>query len=88
MQVYCRKTDGNAEMNCCVCGQGFVLFWDRQTAIERAVMRAEIQEMLRRQHRAADGVEAHPLSEFSVPEFESAVSSSGAALGGVPVWEL
>jgi hypothetical protein len=88
MQVYCRKTSGNAEMRCCVCGQGFVMFWDRQTAIERAVMRAEIQEMLRRQHRAAEGPEVHPLSEFPVPEWESVFANSAGDMGKVPVGDL
>lgn len=88
MQVYCRKTNGNAELHCCVCGQGFVMFWERQTATERAVLRAEIQEMLRRQHRATDGPEAHPLGEFAGPEWETSYSSTAGMAGNVPVWEL
>jgi hypothetical protein len=89
MQVYCRKTDGNAELHCCVCGQGFVMFWDRQTSIERAVTRAEIQEILRRQHRAAAGREAHAYSEFAVPEWDSMFrADSLVTTGKVPVWNL
>lgn len=88
MQVYCRKTSGNAELHCCVCGQGFVMFWDRQTAIERAVTRAEIQEMLRRQHRATAGREPHPQTEFAMPEWESPLSTPVTAVGTVPAWEL
>lgn len=89
MQVFCRKTNGNAELHCCVCGQGFVMFWERQTAVERAVMRAEIHEMLRRQHRAAAGPEAHAQTEFAIPEWESAYLREGLVpAGSVPVWDL
>lgn len=89
MQVYCRKTNGNAELNCCVCGQGYVIFWDRQTAMERVVVRAEIQQMLRRQHREAAVCEAHLLQEFVVPEWQSTHPHEVAVVAGdVPVWEL
>jgi hypothetical protein len=89
MQVYCRKTEGNAELHCCVCGQGFLMFWERQTAIERAVTRAEIHEMLRRQHRAAAGPEAHPQAEFAVPEWDRTYGRDvPVPTGTVPVWDL
>ena len=89
MQVYCRKTSGNAELHCCVCGQSFVIFWDRQTAMERAVARCEIQEMLRRQHRSTGGCEAHSQDLFVAPEWEGSVFSPSATVTGqVPLWEL
>jgi len=88
MQVFCRKTNGNAELRCCVCGQGFVMFWERQTATERAVTRAEIQEVLRRQHRSIAGCEAHPQSEFAMPEWDSLFTDPIGGAGKVPVWDL
>ena len=89
MQVYCRKTSGNAELQCCVCGQGFVLFWDRHTATERAVIKAEMMEILRRQHRSTNGPEAHPMSEFSVPEGQSPFPNETVMVTGtVPIWDL
>jgi len=89
MQVLCRKTNGNAEFHCCVCGQGFVLFWERQTHSERIEMLHEIQETLRRQHRRAPGPEAHPQGGFLAPQISSQVEFSGAGIAGsAPTWEL
>lgn len=71
MQVLCKRTDGDAEFHCCVCGQGFVLFWDRQSHAERAQLRHEIQESLRLEHRSCPGPEAHPQSVFLAPEWKA-----------------
>ena len=43
MQVLCKSTNGNAETHCCVCGQGFVMFWERQSRAERIQVMKEIQ---------------------------------------------
>ncbi len=89
MQVLCRTTKGNAELHCCVCGQGFVLFWERQTHTERMEMVHDIQETLRRQHRKSRGPEAHPQSGFLAPQTGGQLEFSGAAvLGTAPTWEL
>lgn len=89
MEVVCRKTNGNAELHCCVCGQGFVLFWDRQTASERIAARREIQESLRRQHGRSSGCEVHPEGSFMVPEWTASVFHTVLAIPGkAPVWEL
>jgi hypothetical protein len=89
MQVLCRNTNGNAEVHCCVCGQGFVLFWERESRTERAEALSDIQETLRRHHRTAQGLEAHPLGGFLVPEWNGPIAFSGAAmLGSAPVWDL
>lgn len=89
MQVLCRRTTGNAEFHCCVCGQGFVLFWERQTHSERMEMLHEIQETLRRHHRAAPGPEAHPQAGFLAPQTKRQVEYSGASVSGnAPTWEL
>lgn len=91
MQVVCRKTEGNAEFHCGVCGQGFVAFWDRQPAMERAAVRHEIQETLRRQHRRSASRDAHPQGSFLAPNFAPEWNSptlSQALPGTVPAWEL
>ncbi len=89
MQVLCRRTNGNAEFHCGVCGQGFVMFWDRQSRTERMEMLHEIQETLRRQHRTAPGQEAHPQGGFLAPQSNGARSFSGAGIAGsAPAWEL
>jgi len=89
MQVLCKSTNGNAEMHCIVCGQGFVMFWERQSRAERAESIREIQKTLRHQHRMQKGADAHPNGGFLVPEWNGSVSSSGASvLGAAPSWAL
>ncbi len=89
MQVLCKATNGNAETHCCVCGQGFVMFWDRQSHSERIAALHEIQEMLRRQHRTTAGPEAHPKESFPFPEPNGPRTYTGTAVPGTaPTWDL
>ena len=89
MQVLCKGTSGNAECSCPICGQGFVMFWERQSRGERAEALREIQEAMRRHHRSAPGPDAHPQGGFLVPEWNGPMAYSGAAiLGHAPTWEL
>jgi hypothetical protein len=89
MQVLCKSTNGNAETSCCVCGQGFVMFWDRQSRTERVAAIHEIQETLRRHHRKVQGPEAHPKEGFLVPEWSSADALAGSAMpANTPTWDL
>lgn len=89
MQVLCKSTNGNSEVQCCVCGQGFVLFWERQSKAERAEALKDIQKTLRGHHERQAGPEAHPQSGFLVPEWNGPVAYSGAAiLGHAPTWAL
>jgi hypothetical protein len=89
MQVLCKSTNGNAEMHCSVCGQGFVMFWERQSRPERVEAMREVQKTLRHQHRNEKGPEAHPNGGFLVPEWNGSVAVSGAAiLGQAPSWAL
>jgi len=69
MKVFCRRTNGNAELRCSVCGQGFVLFWERQPRTERTAMLGEIQKTMRRHHRTSPGKDAHPNGGFLAPEW-------------------
>jgi hypothetical protein len=75
MQVLCKKTNGNAEAHCCVCGQGFVMFWDRQSRIERIAALHETQQVLRQHHRLTLSPEAHPGDSFPVPEWSGTNAS-------------
>ena len=79
MQVLCKKTNGNAETHCCVCGQGFIMFWDRQSRAERIEALHEIQVVLRRHHRNSTEPDAHPSEGFSVPEWRGNPVSTGSA---------
>jgi hypothetical protein len=79
MQVLCKSTSGNAETHCCVCGQGFVLFWERQSRSERIEAIRDIQHTLRNHHRNDKGPDAHPNENFLVPEWSGANAGSGAA---------
>lgn len=89
MQVFCKRTNGNAETHCCVCGQGFVMFWERQSRIQRMGALHEIQETLRRHHRSSPGRDAHPPAHFPVPERDAEGAFFGAVLAGaVPNSEL
>ena len=89
MQILCKSTNGTAETHCCVCGQGFVMLWDRQSRWERQEALGDIQKTLRHQHRNQRGPEAHPNGGFLVPECNSSVAAFGAAiLGHVPSWAL
>lgn len=89
MQVLCKSTNGNAETHCCVCGQGFVMFWDRQSRAERITALHEIQETLRHHHSNGPGPDAHPKESFPVPEWGGrAILSGPSAPGSVPTWDL
>ena len=79
MQVLCKATKGNAETHCCICGQGFIMFWDRQSRNERVAALQEIQETLRRHHRTASGPEAHPIAGFPVPDWKGSSDLPGVA---------
>jgi len=80
MQVLCKKTSGNAETHCCVCGQGFLMFWDRQSRAERIATVHEIQRVLRNHHRTSAAPGAHPNDSFMVPEWSGAGAFSGTAV--------
>jgi hypothetical protein len=89
MQVLCKGTQGDPEMSCSICGQGFVMFWERQSRSQRAAATRAIQETLRNQHKMQKGPEAHPNGGFLVPEWKGTLAASGAAiLGHAPSWAL
>lgn len=89
MQVLLKSTETSVETRCSVCGQGFVMFWERQTKLERSEALREIESTLRRHHATSAGQDAHPVKGFLVPEWNGPIALSGAAiLGNAPVWAL
>jgi hypothetical protein len=89
MQVLCKSTGGRAETQCPVCNQGFVMFWERQSRMERDEALREIQKVLLSHHRRTPGPQAHPTGGFLVPEWNGPVAFSGAAIpGDAPSWAL
>ena len=89
MQVLCKSSNNAVETSCSVCGQGFVLFWERQTTTEKTTALREVAKTLRSHHDRNDGPEAHPDRGFLVPEWNGPIAFSGAAiLGNAPSWAL
>ena len=80
MQVFCRSTSGNAECHCSVCGQGIVIFWERQSRAERLEALREIQRELRNHHRYGSGVAAHPRDGFLYPAWNGHGLHSSTAI--------
>jgi hypothetical protein len=85
MQVLCKTSNVSIETRCSVCGQGFALYWERQTANEKAESLMEVEAVLRHHHRRETGVAAHPDHGFLVPAWDGPIAFSGAAmLGNAP----
>jgi len=82
MQVQFKSTNRNADTHCCVCGQGFVIFWEWQSRSERAEALFEIQRTLCNHHRDQRGTQAHPQSGFLVSEWNGSIAPSGAEVFG------
>jgi len=89
MQVLCKSTQSKGEVQCPICGLGFILFWERQSRQERADGLREIHRELIGHHRASAGQSAHPVRGFLVPEREgNIVHLAAPQLGMVPAWDL
>jgi hypothetical protein len=89
MQVLCKVSSESPDVCCTVCGQGFILFWERQSRAERTTALREIATTLRGHHHNSSEPIAHPQRGFLVPEWSGPVAFSGAAiLGNAPSWAL
>jgi hypothetical protein len=85
MQVLCKSNNERAEIRCDVCGQGFALYWERQTPHEQAEALKEVEAALKNHHRFENKTSAHPIAGFLVPAWDGPVAFSGAAmLGNAP----
>ena len=89
MEVLCKRTQGKAETHCPICGLGFVMFWERQSRMERVEALRTIQKVLLSHHRQSAGPQAHPQGGFLVPEWDGHATFSGTAImGHAPSWAL
>ena len=89
MQVLLKSSESEAETHCSICGQGFAMFWERHTKLERTEALREVDSTLRQHHRTGPGPDVHPFKGFLVPAWDGPVAFSGAAiLGNAPVWAL
>ena len=87
MQVLCKSTNGSAEIQCCVCGQGFNVFWERLSRPDRNEALREIHGSLRAQHHKLAGPQAHPSTGFLVSEWDGRVAfPCSTILGHAPTW--
>lgn len=59
MQMLCKVSSPFADVNCPICGQGFMVYWTRKRAGEREEQQANLQLALREQHGALSSSEAH-----------------------------
>ena len=85
MQVLCKSSNETAETRCSVCGQGFELYWERQTPAEQAEALKEVEAALRDHHDNSPDRSAHPEDGFLVPAWDGPLAYSGAAiLGNAP----
>jgi hypothetical protein len=86
MQVYCVATEESADVECQVCGHQYKLYFERNSAPERAEAMARVLQTLANHHTDSDDRSAHPEKPFNVPEWSGRPEWSGAALlGGAPL---
>ena len=86
MQVLCKPSDSIPDVQCPVCGQGFLLYWERSSRVQQEDARHSIQQALRDQHLEAGATDAHPEAAFNIPNWSGSPKFSAAALlGGAPV---
>lgn len=81
MQVLCHPSDGHADIHCPVCNQGFLVFWERSSSLDREATLPEIYQELRDHHRDASIV-PHPDAPFNIPSWSGLPKFSAAALLG------
>jgi hypothetical protein len=85
MQVLCKSSNERVEAQCSVCGQGFELYWERQTPAEQAESLKEVEAALRDHHSNNPDASAHPADGFLIPAWDGPLAYSGAAiLGNAP----
>ena len=89
MQVLCKASTTGNDVRCSVCGQGFLVYWERSTHEEQAEARVSVMKALREQHATCHDQRAHPQTGFNVPEWTGMPAYSAAALlGNAPTWAI
>ncbi|HEY6413789.1 MAG TPA: hypothetical protein VIX42_08880 [Edaphobacter sp.] len=86
MQVLCKLSDNFPDVQCPVCGQGFLLYWERSSRAQQDDTRHSIHQALREHHADSTATEAHPEAAFNIPSWSGSPRFSAAALlGGAPL---
>jgi hypothetical protein len=90
MQVLCERSNAGNDVRCAVCGQGFLVYWERSSRAERETARKDVVEALMGQHEdMTSGHHAHPVARFTVPTWSGNPAYSGAALlGGATAYAI
>jgi hypothetical protein len=65
MQILCKASESECDVQCPICGQSFLIYWTRSSAEDRSA-RVEIQQALLSHHSRDREQTAHPSREFSV----------------------
>lgn len=61
MQLVCSSAESGSDVRCPVCGQGFLLYWTRNSPGDQPELVSVIMDALARQHSASDA-NAHDSS--------------------------
>ena len=70
MQVLCERSNSGSDVRCTVCGQGFLVYWERTSPRERALTRQKVIMTLREHHEdEMSGHHAHPDKRFTIPSW-------------------
>jgi hypothetical protein len=86
MQVLCKQSNSSPDVQCPVCGQGFLLYWERSSRAQQEATRHSIQQALCDQHLEPNDTGAHPEGAFNIPNWSGSPKFSAAALlGGAPL---
>ncbi|MDE1176684.1 MAG: hypothetical protein PW789_08750 [Edaphobacter sp.] len=82
MQVLLKHSEEKKDIECAVCKQGFLVYWERSCPNERETMRTIVLGELARHHHDTDTTTAHPAMPFNMPDWSGDHRFSGAALLG------
>jgi len=90
MQVLCERSNAGSDVRCGVCGQGFLVYWERSSRTEREAARKDVMQAIRGQHEdVTTGHHAHDAVRFTVPTWSGDPSySGGGLLGGVTAFAV
>ena len=84
MQILCKASNDASDACCGICGQRFVISWERTSRAAQTDTLRHIQQALRDHHVDSNSPGAHPQEPFHVPDCPIPRKYSRAALlGGI-----
>jgi hypothetical protein len=86
MQVLCERSNTGNDVRCNVCGQGFLVYWERSSRAEREQARRDVIQALADHHE--DLTTGHPGGGGAPPPPPPPRYSGAALLGGAPAYAL